>query len=414
VTIRKTDDTRPSGESGSVPAAERQAATVWTARVAAAAAVWLTGVGALCTLWVLLPAPNLLAWVVALLGREFSVHFAGAAVIGIGAAVVAGRNGARRTAAVALLLGLGTIGLASIPPIQAREDARRHGVELSVSEHLFSGASSTADIDPTTEVYARPDGQTLHADIYRPATQTEAAPAIVFVHGGAWRRGWRSMTPRWNEWLTGRGYVVVDIEYRLDPPPTWRDATGDVKCAVGWVRRHAERLDVDPERLLLMGSSAGGHLALLAAYTAHDDRLPPSCAVEDGAVSAVIAFYPPADLVHSHVLADVASPLDGRAILEHLTGGTPATAPEAYHLASPVTHVDGDVPPTFLVQGGRDRLQSPIDTVALAERLSDAGVTNRLLWLEHAGHAFDINWGGWWTQITRPALAEFLAANTPG
>lgn len=87
-------------------------------------------------------------------------------------------------------------------------------------------------------------------------------PAVVLVHGGGWDQGSRggSLLPGW---LAGRGYVVFDIDYRLATPtsPSWQQATGDVKCAVGWVNDHAARFGVDPERIALLGSSAGGHLA---------------------------------------------------------------------------------------------------------------------------------------------------------
>jgi acetyl esterase/lipase len=217
-----------------------------------------------------------------------------------------------------------------------------------------------------------------------------------------------SGTPRWNTWLNEHGYAVFDIEYRLEPAPTWRHAAGDVQCAVAWVRRHADRFGVDPDRLVLMGSSAGGHLALLAAYAADEDALPPSCDIGRSDVQAVVALYPPTDLVHSYDLADGATPLDGRAILKRFTGGTPDSAPFAYRMASPITHVAPDSPPTFLAQGAHDRMQSPIDSVMLADRLAEEDVEHELVWLEHAGHAFHASWGGFASQMTRPLLVDFL------
>ena len=92
---------------------------------------------------------------------------------------------------------------------------------------------------------------------------------------------------RWNEWLADLGYVVFDVDYRLAPPPRWRDAPGDVQAAVAWVRARAPQLGVDPERVALLGWSAGGHLALLAAYDS-PSAFPP--------VAAVVALYPITDL----------------------------------------------------------------------------------------------------------------------
>ena len=120
------------------------------------------------------------------------------------------------------------------------------------------------------------------------------------------------------------------------------------------------------------------------------------------------ALYPPTDLAHSYNLADGATPLDGRAILERFTGGTPESAPFAYRMASPITHVASDSPPTFLAQGAHDRMQSPVDTVMLTDRLAEEDVEHELVWFEHAGHAFHASWGGFASQITRPHLADFL------
>lgn len=85
--------------------------------------------------------------------------------------------------------------------------------------------------------------------------------------------------------------MVFSIDYRLGLPPRWEDATGDVKCAVGWVEENAGRYGVDPDGIALLGQSFGGYPTLLAAYTEGDPRLPPSCDVSDTGVEAVAAFY---------------------------------------------------------------------------------------------------------------------------
>src|SRR6202022_3108945 len=94
--------------------------------------------------------------------------------------------------------------------------------------------------------------------------------------------------PTWNRWLAERGYLVLDIQYRLAPAAGWREAVGDIGRATTWLRANADDLGVDPGRIALLGRSAGGHLALLAAFTADaSDQQPPCC---------VIAFYAPSDL----------------------------------------------------------------------------------------------------------------------
>jgi acetyl esterase len=259
--------------------------------------------------------------------------------------------------------------------------------------------------------YARPGGEELRADVWRPpeggsATAADSAggrPAIIVVHGGGWRSGERGDFPLWNAWFASKGYVVFDIDYRLSPPPTWREAPADVGCAVGWVKENASRYGVDPRRVVLMGRSAGAHLALLTAY-AQGPGTELGCGAgypHDTGVAAVAAFYPPTDLAR----------LSSRGYLggmDRFLGGTPKVVPERYRLLSPVSHVDPRDPPTFLVHGGDDQIVPPGQSGLLADRLRGAGVPHHLVGLPWANHTFDFRWGGWGSQITRPTLREFL------
>jgi acetyl esterase/lipase len=375
------------------------------------AALALTGWTLFASVWIVLPQPNLVVWILSVFAAEFSLLLALLALAGVVAALRARRLGARVTGRLAPVLGMLAIALAILPAVEARQDARRVDVTLDPTAYL-AGLTLVSDAEPSTERYASTVDGDLLLDVYLPTVDRRGAavPAVVVVHGGAWRRGWRSMTPRWNAWLTRQGYAVFDIDYRLEPPPTWQKAPGDVRCAIGWVRANADRFGVDPDRIALMGGSAGGHLSLLAGYTADDDVFPPTCAPAPSQVAAVVALYPPADLFAAHELAaSRVSPLDGGEVLERFIGASPGTAPEAYRVASPLTHVAAGVPPTLLIQGGRDRVVPPGGTAALAARLEEVGVDHTLLRLDYAGHAFDVSWGGWGSQITRPVLAEFLA-----
>ena len=119
----------------------------------------------------------------------------------------------------------------------------------------------------------------MQFDIYKPSTKNENnGAAIVVIHGGSWNGGNRERFSEWNKWLAANGYTVFDIDYRLAPQPNYLSATGDVKCSVVWLKEHAAEFNISPDRIALFGRSAGAHLALLAAYSADDSRLPPSCA----------------------------------------------------------------------------------------------------------------------------------------
>ncbi len=230
---------------------------------------------------------------------------------------------------------------------------------------------------------------------------------MIVVHGGGWRSGERSDFPSWDAWLADEGYVVFDIDYRLSPPPSWQDAPADVACAVGWVKENAARYDVDPERVALMGRSAGGHLALLTAYEEDRPAPTPGCTAREGwgaGVAAVVAFYPPTDLSRLSSMGYLGG-------MDRFLGGSPGTVPGRYRHLSPVSHVDPGDPPTFLAYGGADRIVPPGQSQLLGERLLEAGVPHRLVELPWANHTFDFLWGGWGSQITRYSLEVFLESN---
>ena len=393
--------------------------------VLAATALGWAALGLLLALMIVLPSPKIqilmdiptiLLWLLAVLVEGYSLLLAAFALLGLALAALARRAGLRRTSLAAAVLGAVTVTLCLVPVVQGWRTASQEGVALSLSEY-FSLPAFIPEGSPETVTYARPGeaGEELKLDVRRPPEEGDKArperrPAVVMVHGGGWSLGSRSDDPFWREWLAEEGYVVFSIDYRLAPPPRWQDATGDVKCAVGWVKENADRYGVDPDRIALMGHSSGGHLSLLAAYTESDPRLPPSCGVQDTSVAAVAAFYPPTDLTRYY---ETQWPwwkpnLPGLGWSRDFVGGTPESIPDRYRLASPTYHVDPGDPPTFLTHGGADQWVPPEQSELLANRLEEAGVPHRFIELPWARHAFDQAWGSWDQQIVRHELEGFL------
>jgi len=408
-------------------------------RLAEAAALSWTALGLLWAQVLVLPYPLLPPPSLAeLLGRipatprperfivmlvtETSLLLFGFAVVGLVLSALARRAGAQNSALVSALLCAVICAVSLAPVAQATKTASAEGVPLSLTEY-FASLSPVPDRfagrSPETVTYAHPAGEELRLDVWQPpnnpcgrSTRSSSGgagvererPAVIVVHGGGWRSGERSDFPSWNAWLAGTGYVVFDIDYRLSPPPNWRDAPADVACAVGWVKENATRYGVDPDRVALLGRSAGGHLALLAAYTEGHAAPTPGCAarnVQDTGVAAVAAFYPPTDLAR----LSSAGYLDG---MDRFLGGSRGAFPERYRLLSPVYRVDAGDPPTFLAYGGDDRIVPPGESELLAEQLREAGVPHHLVELPWANHTFDFLWGGWSSQITRYSLEVFL------
>jgi acetyl esterase/lipase len=416
--------------------------TKWFAAAAAATALSWAVLGLLWAQVILLPHPLLPppSWAellgripttprperfIVMLFKETSLLLTAFALIGLLLCALASRTGARKSSLVATAVCAAILVVSLAPVAQAMKTASAEGVQLSLTRY-FADLSPVperfADHSPETVPYAHSGGEVLKADVWKPSVgdsrdssqhsgpgvaAAERRPAVIVVHGGGWRSGERSDFPSWDAWLADEGYVVFDIDYRLSPPPSWREAPADVACAIAWVKENSARYGVDPERVVLVGRSAGGHLALLTAYEEGRAAATPGCTardVRDTGVAAVVAFYPPTELSRLSSMGYLPG-------MDHFLGGSPGTVSGRYRHLSPVSHVDPGDPPTFLAYGGADRIVPPGQSELFAERLREAGVTHRLVELPWANHTFDFLWGGWGSQITRYSLKAFLDSN---
>ncbi|MFY1830285.1 alpha/beta hydrolase fold domain-containing protein [Myxococcus fulvus] len=306
------------------------------------------------------------------------------------------------TTVSALLVGV----LAVWPAASAWRMARVNDIPLDLRAYLRPLVGARP-LPSQTIRFAEVPGRELHADIFLPqGSPATPRPAVLYLHGGGWRGGERAYARAWADFFTAKGYVLISLDYRLFPPATGLSAPGDVKCGIRWVKDHAATYGVDPARLVLFGESAGGHLSMLAAYSAGDSRLPSSCgATGDTAVAAVISFYAPGDLV-----ADAANNAD---TLEGFTGAPLEGHRELYELLSPIHHLGPRAPPTLLLHGGADSVVSPAASVAMDARLAQLGVPHALFTLPYAEHGFDIWDGGFGRQLARGRVGHFLQQYAP-
>lgn len=244
-------------------------------------------------------------------------------------------------------------------------------------------------------------GCRLEFDLYRPAAarggpRTGGAPCVV-VHGGRWTEGNSRDFAALNPYLAARGYAVVSTNYRKAGRHPFPAALQDVESAVVYVKRHARELDIDPGRIALLGRSAGGQLALLAAY-----RNPGT------GVRGVVSYYGPTDLHYGY--HDRTNPLviDNVETLETYTGTNPFEDPGVYDSASPIKFVAAHSPPTLLVHGAMDEVVHPAHSDRLAARLREAGIPHLYLRLPWATHGFDHNLRGPSGLVSTYALEWFL------
>jgi|GEM_PF-1152928 len=183
--------------------------------------------------------------------------------------------------------GFGKDYLERIPPV-ARE--RLPSKRVSLGNSL--GGSARRDQGKLIRdiEFARPDGHSLYLDVYKPSVPPaigDQYPAVIVIHGGGWRNGDKyEYFESHSRHLAAQGYVVFDIQYRLAPTTRWPGQLEDVKAAIRWVKKHADDYQLDPESILLLGRSAGAHLALMVVC----------CPDEDTRIRGVVSVYGPTEL----------------------------------------------------------------------------------------------------------------------
>ncbi|MGV3729701.1 MAG: alpha/beta hydrolase fold domain-containing protein [Sphingopyxis sp.] len=230
-------------------------------------------------------------------------------------------------------------------------------------------------------VYRQADGTALHLDLYLHAgARRTPVPVLLYFHGGGWARGarpagWQAFRP-----YLDAGFSVAAVQYRLAGEARAPAAVIDARCALHWAGANAARFGFDPDRILLAGSSAGAHLALMAgllpasnAIDAAECRNPPRAA-------AVIDFYGPTDL----------------AVLRSGGGGLHPTvanwigarddAAEMARAMSPLTWLDAASPPIFIVHGDADKVVPIAQSQILKRRLDALGIRSDFVVVAGGGH----------------------------
>ena len=248
----------------------------------------------------------------------------------------------------------------------------------------------------------------LALDLLRPVKQN--GPLIVYVHGGAWRSGSKSEMPLTElvEW----GCPVASVDYRLSTVARFPAQIHDIKAAIRFLRAKGKDYGIDPSKIVIAGSSAGGHLAALIGVTNGDKQLEGDLGdhrEQTSAVQGIISFFGGSDLT---TILNQSTPkaLEMRVpALELLLGNHPDKAAEIAKLASPVFHVDKSDPPLLLFHGDRDP-QMPINQAHQLEgAYEEAGLPVRFKVLHGAGHGGKIFYQP--SQMT--IVKEFLKTLNP-
>jgi acetyl esterase/lipase len=256
------------------------------------------------------------------------------------------------------------------------------GITVRAYQHLLTPAPAPRGRRWCPDVVygkAGRDGRDLVADLYS-GVPGERSPGIVFIHGGGWRGGHRYMLIRQAAEMAANGYVTATIDYRLSGEAPWPAALEDAKCAVRWMRKHADEVGVDPAQIVVVGGSAGGHLAALVALTSGLLEGAGGWADVSSEVNAAVLYEPVLDLREAAV-SDALRPL-----VEAFLNDYDDLASDA----SPITRVTADCPPVLTRVGEHDETTPVAPCEAFHRLLDEVHVPNQLEILPGKSHGVPV------------------------
>lgn len=264
---------------------------------------------------------------------------------------------------------------------------------------MFSGIG-IKDIEPEIFTYKKLPERELNIDFFTSQKNTKA-PCVIVIHGGSWAEGDSKQLPALNNYLANKGYHVAAINYRLAPKYKSPAPVEDVGDVIKYLIENSEKLKIDTSNFVLLGRSAGGQIALCAAYTFNDPN-----------IKGVISFYAPADMVWGARIKTNKLVLNTDKVFTDYFGGLIDQVPEKYYEAGAVEHVNKNSTPTLIVHGAHDAMVAYEHSKRLNKKLEENKVQHYFLNLPWATHGCDYNINGPSGQITTFAIERFLNSVT--
>lgn len=238
-------------------------------------------------------------------------------------------------------------------------------------------AGYTAQIDV---VYTQGAGWQQKMDLYLAPKDKGPVPIVINIHGGGWNHGAKESQTGFNSFFKA-GFAVANIEYRLTPQATAPAAVEDARCALIYIIKNAKELNVDVNKIVVMGGSAGGHLALMAGLLGNDHRFDGNCAgVENIKVAAIVDKYGITDVNDWAYGSRITSKSATRWL------GDKAKEEAFIRSVSPINYVNKNNPPIFIVHGDADPVVPYQQSVDLHKKLEEAGVKTVFITVPGAQH----------------------------
>jgi acetyl esterase/lipase len=231
-----------------------------------------------------------------------------------------------------------------------------------------SGYSAQLDV-----VYTKVKDWEGKMDVYLPAKDKGPTPIVINIHGGGWNHGVKESQTGFNTFFKA-GFAVANMEYRLTGQATAPAAIEDTRCALIYLIKHAKELNIDINKIVIMGSSSGAHLALMGGLLGNDHRFDSNCkGVENIKVAAIIDKYGITDVWDWGYGPNIRS----KSAKNWL--GDKADDKNFAASVSPMTYVTKNSPPVFIVHGDADPTVPYQQSVDLYKKLLEAGVKTEFI-----------------------------------
>lgn len=233
--------------------------------------------------------------------------------------------------------------------------------------------------------FASPDGVELLLDLYLPKG-VENPPLILFIHGGGWKSGDRKNCKL--AWAVGHGYALASIEYRLSQEALFPAQIHDCKGTLRWLRAHAADYGYDASKVIVAGTSAGGHLAALMGTSGDVGALDGETVdhlKQSSRVQGIIDYYGPTDFL-KRSRDHPAKTEEPNGSVYKLLGGAVKENQEAARAASPITYVGKDDPPLLILHGSDDKTVHLSQSEVFAEKYHATGLEVKLQVEPGKGH----------------------------
>jgi acetyl esterase/lipase len=259
-------------------------------------------------------------------------------------------------------------------------------VYLGIESQAEKNPAIPAGLEVSRDVeYRNIGGKSLLMDFYRHKLSGAPAPLLLFIHGGGWNHGTRNEYLGYALHFAELGYTTATVTYRFASEAPYPACVEDIAEAVRFVFKNGEKYHYDPDRVVLIGGSAGAHLAMLTAYGWHKaGEAPDSGMVSAGnrEIKAVVDLYGPTDLTASYARENY--------MVERLMARKYKEAPGLYKEASPITFADQNAPPTLILHGTGDNLVPVVQAELLKTKLDSLKIPNVYCPLPGWPHTMDL------------------------